>query len=122
MMDIKEIYAKNLKSALRKAGMTQKELAEKIKTPVTTISGWMACRTFPHAETLQAVAEALGTTPAALLSGESAAAEISEADRYLIAAIKSSPERKKCVDLCVNAPAEALMDLIISISKTLDRH
>lgn len=52
--------AENIKTYRKKAGLTQKELAEKTKLSIATIQGYEQEKYLPKAENLRKIAKALG--------------------------------------------------------------
>lgn len=60
-MDNKVLFAKNLKSARKKAGMSQVQLAEKLSYTGKSISKWESGMAFPPTEILPAIAATLNT-------------------------------------------------------------
>lgn len=104
MENIKTLFAKNLKKALKANGMTQRELAEELHIPPTTVNGWIKEKSFPLGQTLQEVAEVLNTTPATLVAEGTENFAISEGDKYLLAAIHSTPEMQQLVAFCLRLP------------------
>ncbi|MBD5439948.1 MAG: helix-turn-helix domain-containing protein [Treponema sp.] len=65
-MSIREILKANLKFYRKKRGLTQEQLAEKINCNPKYISGIESRNKFPSAETIDALADALGISPAQL--------------------------------------------------------
>lgn len=111
-MDIKTIFARHIKSELAKNQITQRELADKLKLPPTTVNSWAQGRTFPHGESLQAVAEILNTTPSKLVADDRDDYQVSDSDKYMLLAINSSDDRRRLVDLCLKMPDENVKSAI----------
>lgn len=74
---LKMIFAKRLKEARKKAGLTQKELAEKTGISCRALQTWEAGTPPKSLESVKRVAEALGTTSETLLC---------ESDQYVVEA------------------------------------
>lgn len=119
-MDIKSTFAKKLKLELAKSGITQKELAARLDTPPTTINSWATARTFPHGETLQAIAEILNTTPSKLVADDNDDDDyqLSDSNKYLLLAVNSSESRRRLIDICLKIPEERI-ESAISILNTI---
>ncbi len=62
-------FAKNLKQAREKSGMTQEQLGIKLNVTRQTVSCWERGRTEPDLATLSALSDILNTTPDGLLTG-----------------------------------------------------
>lgn len=58
----KSTFANSLKSLLEKRGMTQRSLAEKLKTTEATVSRYTSGNRTPNVETAVAIAEILGVS------------------------------------------------------------
>ena len=93
-MDIKMVFAEKLKEARKKAGLTQRELAEQTGISCRAIQTWEAGTPPKSLESVRKVAQTLGTTSEALLS---------ETDQYIVeAAEKGGAAAARDVDALVN--------------------
>lgn len=70
----KNTFANSLKSLLEKHGMTQRSLAEKLKTTEATVSRYTSGNRTPNVETAVAIAEILGVSMDQLVGYEPPAA------------------------------------------------
>ncbi|WP_173422916.1 helix-turn-helix domain-containing protein [Ensifer adhaerens] len=66
-MDIREIFAKNLRLARQAKGLSQEELAHRADIDRTYISSLERCVYSPSIEVLDRLAQALGVDPADLI-------------------------------------------------------
>lgn len=60
-------FAERLNSARKKAGMTQKEVAEAAEIPISTIGHYMRGNIFPNPKRLQAMADIFGVSVDSLM-------------------------------------------------------
>ncbi len=65
-MSIREIFRQNLRYYRKKSGLTQESLSEKIGLNPKYITNIESQSKFPSAETIDAIAEALGINPSQL--------------------------------------------------------
>ncbi len=70
MQDIKEIFALNLQTARRSAGITQSELAEKLNYSDKAVSKWERGESIPDVMTLKQIADLFGVTVDYLITEE----------------------------------------------------
>lgn len=70
----KNTFANSLKSLLEKRGITQRSLAEKLKTTEATVSRYTSGNRTPNVETAVAIAEILGVSMDQLVGYEPPAA------------------------------------------------
>lgn len=63
----KDTFAANLRASRARLGINQGELAETVGVNTTTVSSWERGENVPTANSLYALANALGTTPNDLL-------------------------------------------------------
>jgi transcriptional regulator with XRE-family HTH domain len=73
MIDIKEIFAENLKKTRRKKGLTQEKLAEKANMSLQYLALLELARKFPSGEMLERLANALDIETYELLAVASSA-------------------------------------------------
>lgn len=66
------MLSRNIKNLRTAAGLSQEELAQKLHVVRQTVSKWEKGLSVPDADMLIALAQALDTSPAALLGPESA--------------------------------------------------
>src|SRR5262245_3628852 len=59
-----------IKTAMRRAGLTQSELAKRIGLSQAAVSGWVKGKKMPTTENIKAMAKALDATPQWLAYGE----------------------------------------------------
>ncbi len=69
-MDIREIFAKNLRLARQAKGLSQEELAHRADIDRTYISSLERCVYSPSIEVLDRLAQALGVEPADLIKSQ----------------------------------------------------
>lgn len=60
--DARVIVADNIKRLLHKKGVTQTKMADDLKFKETTVSGWMAAKTYPRIDKIQKMADYFGVT------------------------------------------------------------
>lgn len=84
---------RNLAQARRQAGLTQEQLAERIRVEIATVSRYETGATLPSLVTLEAMAAALHVTIADLLDEE--APQSSEEGKRVLTLIESLPPVKQ---------------------------
>ena len=70
----------NIKELRKRAGLTQKQLAERIQVNQTAVSQWETGRCYPSAKILQKLAEILGSTADELLRCKEIKEQMAEAN------------------------------------------
>ena len=60
--DARVIVAANIKRLLHKKGVTQTKMADDLEFKETTVSGWMAAKTYPRIDKIQKMADYFGVT------------------------------------------------------------
>lgn len=80
----KNAFASSLKSLLEKRGMTQRSLAEKLKTTEVTVSRYTSGNRTPNVETTVAIAEILGVSIDQLVGYEPPAAPRPSPDENIL--------------------------------------
>jgi transcriptional regulator with XRE-family HTH domain len=89
MMDIKEIFAENLRKKRRKRGLTQEKLAEKVEMSLQYLALLEMGRKFPSGEMLEKLATALDIETYELLAvAPSATNELERLHQTIIADMK----------------------------------
>lgn len=68
--ELRKVFAANVVARRRETGMTQIDLARRAGITQPLVAQIESAARFPRAETLAALAEALGTSPGALFSTE----------------------------------------------------
>jgi len=105
MIDIKEIFAENLRKIRRKKGLTQEKLAEKANMSLQYLALLEIARKFPSGEMLERLANAL------------------DIETYELLAVAPSPQneleqlRKEIKDDIKNAFGERLEQAITNVIK-----
>jgi len=105
MIDIKEIFAENLRKIRRKKGLTQEKLAEKANMSLQYLALLEIARKFPSGEMLERLANAL------------------DIETYELLAVAPSPQneleqlRKEIKDDIKNAFGEKLEQAITNVIK-----
>ncbi|MGE7877923.1 LexA family protein [Peribacillus muralis] len=72
---IKAIFAHNLKTYLKRNGISQTDLANKLGIPETTFSNWMKAKTYPRPDKIQLLANFFNITRSDLTEEEHYVAE-----------------------------------------------
>jgi transcriptional regulator with XRE-family HTH domain len=67
-----------LRSARRDAGLSQRELGQRIGVPTTTVTKWETGDRVPYVDKLTLLARALGITPAALTTHDAAGGTLAQ--------------------------------------------
>ena len=75
--DLRKLYGKNVKARRKDLGITQTVLAERLDVTPAYICQIEGGTSWPYAGTFAKMAEALGTSPSALLSSDEIFAPIS---------------------------------------------
>lgn len=65
--DSREIFAENLKFYINLRGKKQKELADDVGFPPSTVSNWVSGRKYPRVDTIELIAKALGVSKSQLI-------------------------------------------------------
>lgn len=63
----KEIFAENLKNYLEQYGMTATDLSIKLDIPLSTISNWLHCASYPRIDKIEMIANLFGISKADLV-------------------------------------------------------
>jgi transcriptional regulator with XRE-family HTH domain len=106
MIDIKEIFAENLKKIRRKKGLTQEKLAEKANMSLQYLALLEIARKFPSGEMLERLANALDIETYELLAvASSANNELELLRNDIIREVKTMNESlaKNITDEVINA-------------------
>jgi transcriptional regulator with XRE-family HTH domain len=113
MIDIKEIFAENLRKIRRKRGLTQEKLAEKAGMSLQYLALLELARKFPSGEMLERLATALEIETYELLAAASSANNELELLRNdIICEVKTLNESlaKSITDDVINAIKQTLSD------------
>jgi len=113
MIDIKEIFAENLKKIRRKRGLTQEKLAEKANMSLQYLALLELARKFPSGDMLERLANALDIETYELLAvAPSANNELELLRNDIICEVKTLNESfaKNITDEVINAIKQTLSD------------
>ena len=113
MIDIKEIFAENLRKIRRKKGLTQEKLAEKANMSLQYLALLEIARKFPSGEMLERLANALDIETYELLAVDSSAKKELELLRNdIICEVKTLNETfaKNITDEVIKALKHTLSD------------
>ena len=103
----REEIAKNIRFYRKKAGMTQKELADAVGAKKSSLSNWELAQNSPDIDTLVKICEVLNVQPKDMFGIYAGAGdEYSPHERDLISAYRARPELRGAVDKLLDVDPE----------------
>jgi transcriptional regulator with XRE-family HTH domain len=99
MAALEQAVGRSVRDARKRAGLTQEQLAQKIRVETTTLSRYETARRPFSLEMLERVAEALDVTVGSLIDDRSAVPELSKDEEGLVRTYRGLSARQRRIAL-----------------------
>lgn len=107
MGTIREEIAKSLLFYRKRAGMTQKQLAEKLSVSHTAVSNWESGNNSIDIDTLFTACELFGVTLNDMYGRYATTDSLSDHEQKVVTSYRAHPEMQAAVDKLLNVDSEA---------------